>query len=271
MGGYPRLYAFPALRRARLLLPCALMLSCLLSGCALGTAADPVPTPVVAPTATPTVEVGFAVAVTAQPTRPPHRIHARPTPTRFVAPRRAYVLLLPASGPPASTTITIRGGHLPKSVRLDLVWGPKGRPSPLRTEAATNRDGQFSLQFSMPASQPGQYVIEVQQDGLILASALYTVESLAVMNVAADLNRTGDVLTVSGQHFLPSTRLYLVVYPTLRGHKPVPIGTVWSDKHGRMSYSYSTRKLSPGEYVLRAYSMSAITAQMAQTFFQVVL
>lgn len=254
-----------------ILIPCAIGL--LVAGCSSDTATVPNP-PVahpVAPTATPTVAVAFVVDVTPMLTPARKPATPRPVATHFKPPPGPYLLLTPSSGPPISRTIYLRGGNLPKVTQVTVAWGAARRSSPLTTTIWTGPHGVFTSSFVVPGAAPGAYVLRVEINGVTVASATYTVISRATLAAAATPNTAGDRVAVSGRHFVPRTRLLLVAYPLLHPKKAVILGRPRTDNRGALTFAVSTARLAPGQYVLRAYTVSAIAAQMAETYFQVVV
>ncbi|GAC1526813.1 MAG: hypothetical protein NVS2B16_34970 [Chloroflexota bacterium] len=75
-------------------------------------------------------------------------------------------------------------------------------------------------------------------------------------------------LRITGSHFIPHSRLALVAYPTFGSRRYIVLGTADSNTHGTFRF-HSGQQLTPGQYVLRAFSQSTLAAQMAQTFFEV--
>jgi hypothetical protein len=243
-----------------------------LAGCASDTAT--VPNPPAAhparPTATATVRVAFAVDVTPIPTVAKRHAAPHPVATRFKAPPGPYLQLMPRSGPPVSRTIHLRGGNLPKITEVTVTWGAARQASPLTTTVWTGPHGVFTTNFVVPGAAPGVYVLRVEINGVVMASAVYTVESRAMLAAAATPDAAGDRVAVTGRRFVPNTRLLVVAYLLLHPKKAVILGRPRTDARGGLSFSVSTAKLAPGQYVLRAYTVSAIAAQMAETYFQVV-
>lgn len=241
-----------------------------LSGCGSATsAADPRPTRIVPSTQTPTVVVGYGVVVTPFAT-------VKPTPTVYLHPVKPfkppggpYLRLQPAAGPPISRSITVTGGHLPVSTEVDLTWLPGGHSSPLTEIAYSDKRGALRSSFSVPGSPPGTYYVAAEVNGVRYATALYRVRSAAVLAAAATPARGGEQVRVSGEKFLPGQRFELIAYPVFRGPKAVTLGSVTTDGHGRFWYARTLQGLSPGEYVLRAWSADSLAAQTAQAFFAV--
>jgi len=228
--------------------------------------AQPTPIPTSAPTAT--AEVGFQVQVT------PIVVHHRPTatprplPTAFIAPAGPYLQLLPDAGPPLSRSIGIRGGHFPPAVTVQIIWSPNGKISPLSSTAYTDRHGGLRDTLSVPASPPGPYRVLAEINGVPYAEASYHVISGAALQVTS---AGGNTLVISGRRFIPGVRLALVAYPTFEAHKYFVLGTLKSDQRGDFRFSMPTKRLGQGQYVLRAFSQSTLAAQMAETFFEVVV
>jgi len=228
--------------------------------------AQATPIPTSAPTAT--AEVGFQVQVTPiiiqrRPTSTP-----RPVPTAFTVPAGPYLQLLPDAGPPLSRSIGIRGGHFPPAVTVQIIWSPNGKISPLSSTAYTDRHGGLRDTLSVPASPPGPYRVLAEVNGVPYAEASYHVVSGATLQV---VNAGGDTLVISGRRFIPGVRLALVAYPTFEAHKYFVLGTLKSNQRGDFRFSMATKRLGQGQYVLRAFSQSTLAAQMAETFFEVVV
>jgi hypothetical protein len=252
------------------MMPCALVISSVfaLAGCAAGAAGSQPPT---APPPTPTSQVGFAVAVSTVPTRLKPRDAAHPRPTLFVAPKGPYLRLIPNTGPPQSQAIEVRGAHLPKAVQIDLVWAPGRHASALVTTAQTDGRGSLTAYFTVPATRPGFYRIEARLGKARIAWTRYHVVVRALMSASVTPTATGERLRVTGRHFMPGARLLLALYPMISGARPTTLGVVRSSDSGGMSFEKVARKLVPGEYVLRAWSLDFVTVDLADAYFQVVV
>ncbi len=247
------------------------LLASVLAACGEGnatvTATSP-PTPIPTSSPTSTAQVGFQVQVT------PIVLHLRPTSTpqpqrtAFTAPVGPYLQLLPDAGPPLSKSIGIRGGHFPPAVTVEIIWSPNGKISPLSSTAYTDRHGGLRDTLSIPASPPGPYKVVAEINGVPYAQTNYHVVSGATLHV---LSPGGNALIISGRRFIPRIRLALVAYPTFEAHKYFVLGTVQSDRRGTFRFSLPTKRLGQGQYVLRAFSQSTLAAQMAETFFEVVV
>lgn len=243
----------------------------LLSGCAssdTGTVSLRLPTPRPRPTSTPAPE--FVVAVTPQPTPSRTRAAPRPTSTRILPRYAPWVLLSPGSGPPESRWIRVRAGNLPKRSPLSLVWTAGRRSSPITTSMMSGPVGNLRASFRAPAAPPGTYHLTVEVNGVPYASATYHVVSRASLTAGVAPDAGGDRLTVRGKRFLAGESLLLVAYPIYQGRKkPIVLGTTRAGSGGTFTFTTNTRQLVPGAYDLRAWSQSALTAQAAETFFQV--
>jgi hypothetical protein len=247
---------------------CALALS--VTGCGVNAIGPP---PTVAPTAppasTPTVEVGFVVAVTpvATPVRKHSSVH--PSPTAFKVPKTAYLQLIPASGPPANRTISVAGGHLPPVTAVQVVWSAGRGGASIEAMTQTDRKGRLHTAFAVPASPPGEYVISAQVHGSTRARARYRIFSAAEIAATVESTRKGEQISIDGRRFLAKVRVLLVAYPVLAGSKPIVLGTFLTDTHGKLHIRKIVRQLNPGQYDLRAWSVSQVSALMAEVFFQV--
>jgi hypothetical protein len=245
-----------------------LTLAMALTACTEGTTAPALPK--AAPTASPTYEVGLVVKV-GVPTSVPPKARPSPIPTAFRAPAGPYLLLTPSSGPPIARTVAVRGGNLPRSKPAELLWSLGGHFMPLSTLVWTDARGGLDAHFALPGSPPGVYKMTLKVGGLASASAKYRVLSLARLTVLASSDAAGERLTVGGRSFVPSIHVLLIVYPLGSRTRQIVMGRTNTSPSGSFKFTVSTRPLSPGEYVLRAWDVDNIYAQMAETFFQIVV
>jgi hypothetical protein len=165
----------------------------------------------------------------------------------------------------------VRGGHLPPSAAVQLGWSRDGKSAPITTPAGTDKHGNLLTQFVIPAAPPGTYYVVLLIGGARFASAPYVVRSRATLNVVVSSASGGDRLFIQGRRFLPHLKLLLVAYPIDTGGKAVVIGTTWCGRRGGFRYSRTVTGLALGQYVLRAWSNDALVAEMAETYFQVVI
>ncbi|MDQ2742965.1 MAG: hypothetical protein M3Z66_11815 [Chloroflexota bacterium] len=241
-----------------------------LSGCGAQAAGPPAPPSTPTPPPTPTVTLGFEVVSSAVPATPP-RPTPRPTATPFVIPAGPYLELVPNSGPPISRTILVRGGGLPHSALVDLEWTISGHSAGVGTAVTTSIHGKLGTRFRIPGAPPGRYKVMVLVGGVPYATAWYTVRSAATLTaeVAGDPGR--QAIVIRGRGFVPRLRLLLIAYPLERGSVPRVLAETRADTRGRIDLIRTGRNLRPGEYLIRAWSESAISSQMAQTILQVEL
>lgn len=263
--------ALQSVRTARLSALQLALLAALATGCGSETVSVPsAPTPSTRPTPTPTVLVSFEIKPTPVRVHQHRRPRALPSPTPFHPGLQPYLMVFPSSGPPVSRTIYVRGGNLPKWQTIQLTWSPSGRASPLSTVSYTDKQGGLSTHFSIPGSPPGRYLVRAEIDGVTYAAAWYAVTSAARLNVSVLAEAGGDSIQVSGKRFLPELDLLLVAFPVFRrGH--VILGWARTNARGAFSLQSVPHRLEPGQYVLRAYSTSALSAQMAEALFEVVI
>lgn len=255
-------------RFPRAVLGLGAVLALFLAGCGAETVSVPVAPATATPTTVSTVSVGYAVVVTSVPT--PSTVQPTPTTTatRFVAPKGPWLTLDPSFGPPETGTINVHGGNLPHNVQITLLWAAPGHSSSIGTTAYTDGKGRLSSALSIPAAAPGTYLVQAEVNSVPVAHAGYHVVSLARLDAKSVVSPTSEGIQVRGRRFLPNTRAALIVYPVQGSGKPILLGVATSDSTGAFTY-FKGLKLKPGQYVLRAWTVSAITAQMAQTFFQV--
>lgn len=238
------------------------------SGCALGSRAITLtPTLVPTNTATPTATPAFVVGVsTSAPTAT--RPSATPSPTLFVAPAGPYVSLTRHSGPVVGGVITVRGGNLPSSQQVAIVWSPRGRGAGISTTTYTDKHGAFTQRYDVPAAQPGAYQISVVAAGVAYATSNFQVVSAATIRVSVTPNPQGDRILVTGTRFEARSHLLVVAYRFAKRARPIVLGHARADDAGVLRYRI-IRRLPPGEYTLHVFSTDALTADMADTYFQV--
>jgi hypothetical protein len=115
------------------------------------------------------------------------------------------------------------------------------------------------------------YEVVADINGVRWATARYAVVSRASLTVHVLPAAPGDTLHISGLHFLPHLKLALVVYPLFKGPSAAVIGRPVTDAYGRFVLVHIDPKLVPGQYLLRAWSLDALSSQLAETYFQVVV
>ena len=153
---------------------------------------------------------------------------------------------------------------------VHLVWSPRGRTSPLSTDADAPH-GKFSARLAIPAAPPGSYEVRAQISDRVVIKVPYTVASNASVRVDVAPNESRHNLVVRGSRFVPHERFSLHALLVGRPAQPVILGSVRSDKHGRFVFYSSTTALQPGQYVLRVLAVSTLATQVAEGAFEVVL
>jgi hypothetical protein len=211
------------------------------------------------------------VAVTPIVQSPHHRPKPTPRSTRFVAPTGPYIVLHPNSGPPVDRTIVVIGGNFPHSVAINILWSLGGRLTPLSTTGYSGGHGGLRASLSIPASAPGLYRVQAQVQGVPYALANYHIVSSASLAASVTTASGGGTLSIAGKKFVPGFQLTLIAYSTVGGRTPIVLGNVQVNSRGRFSFARPMDQLEPGQYVLRAWSVSSVAAEMAQTFFEVVV
>lgn len=247
-----------------------LALSTCVVGC--GNSSAPPPPPTARPTATMTLTpvVNFVVHVTSIA----QTVHVTPRPTAtstpFVTPVGVpYLQIIPSQGPPVSTTIAITGGNLPPSSPVTLTWAAQSDFAPISRAVRTDHKGQLHTTFRVPASPPGYYSVAASVNGGTLASSKFDVTSRASIRVGTSLTATGLVIAIQGRRFVPHLNIVLIATSLGPRATQVILGTTVTNAHGTFRVRKVNRALAAGQYVLRAWSTSAGSAQMAEYFFEV--
>jgi hypothetical protein len=142
---------------------------------------------------------------------------------------------------------------------------------PIIRAANTDAHGKLVARLAIPASPPGSYKVVALVGGVRYAVANYSVVSEGQLSVSVSPTGSGELLHIRGHHFLPRMKLLLAAYPMNTRGKPVVIGVVRCGAKGRFHVERKVQKLALEQYALRAWSQNGMTAQMAETFFQVVI
>jgi hypothetical protein len=218
---------------------------------------------------TATQNVALVVNVTAIATRPVEHHTPTPTPTPFVAPKGPYIRLVPAGGPPASREVRLIGGNFPKRSPIDMVWSVGTKLSPMDTSIYTGPRGNIDVAYNIPASPPGSYRLTAKVDGVAYASTIYRIVSKATLAAVVHPGARDRSLVVTGSGFVPKFTLAIVAYPAIGHKKPIVLGMAHPNGSGRFTFGSTIKRLPPGQYLLRAWSVSQMAAQMAETSFEV--
>jgi hypothetical protein len=254
----------------RKLSPLATLALCV-TACNSQAAPAPAAVPRATPTPRPTVQVGFDVAVTPASVPRVRKPVRRPTPAPATTPRGPYITLHPSSGPPLATTLLIQAGHLPGSAMVQILWSPRGHKSDLSQTGYTDAKGNLSAELGIAASQPGAYSVSIRIGGVRYASARYTVETAATLAVQVSSSPQGEVLSITGKRFISSLKLALFAYPMVHGATAILLGSVRANRKGSFHFVLTDRKLAPGQYILQAWSVTSLSSQMAESFFEVII
>jgi hypothetical protein len=115
------------------------------------------------------------------------------------------------------------------------------------------------------------YRIIAQVNGVPYAAARYRITSTALLRVSVTPGQIGEQVQVRGLRFLPHLTLVLVAYSVDTRARPILLGVVRTGRHGTFRFVASSQRLVPGQYLLRAWSVSQVSAQMAEGFFEVVV
>jgi hypothetical protein len=113
------------------------------------------------------------------------------------------------------------------------------------------------------------YQVTAEVNYAPVARAPFLIRSAADLVVSLSMNGGDEQATIRGKRFMPGIGLALIAYPMFQGGKIRVIANVKTDRRGRFGYTASTRALPAGQYELRAVSTGQLSAQMAETFFQV--
>jgi len=113
----------------------------------------------------------------------------------------------------------------------------------------TDRDGNLSIPFDVPAVGAGKYVVEVKDDDGNSAKFEFTMStdiSVSPVTSAASPGHIGTEITISGTGFKPNVTITITYAST-----PV-VFTTQSEDDGSFSYTLKVPKSDPGEHTITA-------------------
>lgn len=113
--------------------------------------------------------------------------------------------------------------------------------------------GGLRASFQVPLSPLGTYHVVASVHGIPMAVAKYIVSSAAVLALHESPTSSGVRLFITGTRFVPRTRLVLIAIALSGLSTPIRLGTINSGQYGRFALEV-TKRLAPGQYILRALS-----------------
>ena len=140
--------------------------------------------------------------------------------------------------------VTISGTGFGASSDVTVTFGD--------TEVATgetDRDGNLSIAFEVPAVGAGKYVVEVKDDDGNSAKFEFTMATdinISPVTSAAAPGHLGTEITISGTGFKPNVTITITYAST-----PV-VFTTQSEDDGSFSYTLKIPKSDPGEHTITA-------------------
>jgi hypothetical protein len=150
-----------------------------------------------------------------------------------------------------------------------MVWSVGGKLSPMDTVIYTGPRGNIDVRYTVPASPPGRYRLTAKINTVPYATTSYRVVSRATLNASVQQTSVGQELVIHGAGFVPKFRLALVAYHAVGTSKPIVLRLIRAASTGGFAYRGTIKRLPPGQYILRAWSVSQLAAQMAETSFEV--
>ena len=113
----------------------------------------------------------------------------------------------------------------------------------------TDRDGNLSIPFDVPAVGAGKYVVEVKDDDGNSAKFEFTMStdiSIGPVTSAASPGHIGTEITISGTGFKPNVTITITYAST------PTVFTTTSEADGSFSYTFEVPKSDPGEHTITA-------------------
>ena len=184
-----------------------------------------------------------------------------------------YVDVVPGRGG-AGTAVTAMGGGFPANTRVNLYLGGIARMDALAAASGqvyattiTDRRGNFSMSFAMPAAWPDGPPISTGRLALLVATEDFSAEAAAVFDYTAATatppapsqpsavlsprsGGAGTRVTVSGGGFPANTVLHVylsgLVRATTAPMTPESVATVTSDGSGNYSVAFNMPTTWPG-------------------------
>jgi hypothetical protein len=113
----------------------------------------------------------------------------------------------------------------------------------------TDRDGNLSIPFDVPAVGAGKYTVEVKDDDGNSAKFEFTMStdiSIGPVTSAASPGHIGTEITISGTGFKPNVTITITYAST------PTVFTTTSEADGSFSYTFEVPKSDPGEHTITA-------------------
>jgi hypothetical protein len=141
------------------------------------------------------------------------------------------ITVTPDAGAPGGT-VTVEGTGFGEDVDVTVEFDGKEV-----AEDETDRDGSFTVTFTLPAKGSGSFNIATK------------------INLSQTAGSVGNQVTVSGSGFTPNTTV-TVTYAT----DPAVVATTTADATGKFSVTFTVPKSKHGEHTITASDSSGITS-----------
>jgi len=162
------------------------------------------------------------------------------------------ITVTPAEGPPGQT-VTVEGTGFDGRVDVTIEFDGKEV-----AEDETDRDGSFSVTFTIPAKGPGNYKIRAEDEDRNRDEVSFNIAT--EISLSRTTGNVGSEVTISGIGFTPNTTL-TVTYAS----EPVVVATTTTDATGDFSATFTVPKSKHGEHTITASDSTGITSKTTFT------
>jgi len=157
------------------------------------------------------------------------------------------ITVTPAAGSPGETA-TVEGTGFGERVDVTIEFDGKEV-----AEDETDRDGSFTVTFTLPAKGPGNYKIRAEDDDRHRDEVSFNIAT--EITLSRTTGNVGSEATVSGSGFTPNTTV-TVTYAS----EPVVVATTTADDTGKFSATFTVPKSKHGEHTITASDSTGITS-----------
>ena len=157
------------------------------------------------------------------------------------------ITVTPDEGSPGAT-VTVEGTGFGERVDVTIEFDGKEV-----AEDESDRDGTFSVTFTLPAKGPGTYKIRAEDEDRNRDDVNFNIAT--DINLSRTTGNVGSEVTVSGSGFTPNTTV-TVTYAS----EPVVVATTTAEDTGKFSTTFTVPKSKHGEHTITASDSTGITS-----------
>ncbi len=157
------------------------------------------------------------------------------------------ITVTPATGAPGET-VTVEGTGFGERVDVTIEFDGKEV-----AEDETDRDGSFTVTFTIPAEGPGTYKIRTEDEDNNKANANFNIAT--EITLSKTTGNVGSEVTLSGSGFTPN-KTVTVTYTS----EPEVVATTTSDDEGEFTATFTIPKSKHGEHTVTASDSAGVSS-----------